>query len=442
VNKEDLKEKVCSSIDDHSEEIIEVGESISRNPELGYKEFETSRLVIEKLEGLGLVPQRNLAITGVKAKLINQSNAPTVALLGELDSVVCFDHPRCNPNTGAAHACGHNAQIAGMLGTAWGLIESGVAEKLGGNLVWMAVPAEEYVEIEFRLQLRSEGKIEFLGGKQELIRLGVFDDVDISMMFHTRELRSPQKVLLEETSNGFVAKAVRYTGKEAHAGGAPHEGVNALNAAVLGIIGVHAQRETFQDKDHIRVHPIITRGGDLVNIIPAHVSLETYVRGGTIEAILDASKKVNRALEAGALAIGAEVEITEVPGYLPYQGDKEIEKLFFENSARLVGVQSIGTSEFGGGSTDMGDVSHVIPSLQPYVGGAGGRSHSRDYLITDPKLAYIGSAKMLAMTVVDLLWNGGRAATEICSKFVPKISKKEYSDFWRRVIRQATSTGD
>ena len=431
-----MKKRVCSTIDAHSQEIIAIGEEISKNPELGYKEFETSGLVLEHFENLGLPTQKNLAITGVKAKLAKRSDTPTVAILGELDSVVCYDHPRCNPDTGAAHACGHNAQIAGMLGTALGLVESGVADNLGGNIVWMAVPAEEYVEIEYRLRLRSEGKIEFLGGKQELMKIGAFDDVDIAMMFHTRSLKPPQKVLLKGTSNGFIAKAVKYTGREAHAGGGPHEGINALNAAILGIMGIHAQRETFQDKDHIRVHPIITRGGDLVNVVPAHVSIETYVRGASIEAILAASNKVNRSLEAGAMAIGAEVEITEIPGYLPYQGDEDLDRLFSENAAQLVGVQSIATGEHSGGSTDMGDVSHVIPSLHPYIGGTEGRGHSRDYIITDPRLAYVESAKMLAMTAVDLLSDHGQIATEICSKFSPKISKKEYPEFWRRAVRK------
>jgi len=436
LNKEELKEKVCSSIEDHSDRIVGIGEKISKNPELGYKEFETSRLVTEELETLGLSVQENLAITGVKAKLVNQSKAPTVGLLGELDSVVCYDHPRCNPETGAAHACGHNAQIAGMIGTALGLIESGAAESLGGNLVWMAVPAEEYVEIEYRLKLRNEGKIGFLGGKQELIRIGAFDDVDIAMMFHTRALKTPYKAELKGLSNGFVAKAVKYTGREAHAGGAPHEGINALNAAILGIMGIHAQRETFQDKDHIRVHPIITRGGDLVNIVPAHVSLETYVRGASIEAILAASKKVNKALEAGAMATEAEIEIEEIPGYLPYRGNMDLENLFSDNAAQLVGIQSIGVGEHSGGSTDMGDVSHIVPSLHPYIGGVKGRGHSRDYTITDPKLAYVESAKMIAMTVVDLLWDEASVATEICSKFEPQISKKEYSGFWERILKQ------
>ncbi len=436
MNKEELKEKVCSSIEEHSDEIIEIGERISKNPELGYKEFETSRLVAEKFENLGLAVQENLAITGVKARLVDRSSTPTVAILGELDSVVCFDHPRCNPETGAAHACGHNAQIAGMLGTAFGLVKSGAVNDLGGNLIWMAVPAEEYVEIEYRLHLRKEGKITFLGGKQEMIRIGAFDEVDIAMMFHTREVKPPHKAILKGTNNGFVAKAVRYTGKEAHAGGAPHEGINALNAAILGIMGIHAQRETFQDKDHIRVHPIITHGGDLVNIVPAHVSLETYVRGASIEAILAASKKVNRALEAGAVATEAKVDITEIPGYLPYSGDKDLENLFSDNAARIIGIESIGTGEHSGGSTDMGDVSHIVPSLHPYIGGVEGRGHSRDYRITDPKLAYVGSAKMMAMTVVDLLWDEGSVATEICSKFEPRISKREYSRFWERVIKQ------
>ena len=153
-----------------------------------------------------------------------------------------------------------------------------------------------------------------------------------------------------------------------------------------------------------------------------------------MEAILVANKKVNRALKAGAMAIGAEVDITEIPGYLPYQGNVDLEKIFSENAAQLIGVQSIGSGKHSGGSTDMGDVSHVIPSLHPYIGGTEGRGHSRDYIITDPRLAYVESAKMLAMTAVDLLWDEGRVATEICSKFEPKISKKEYSKFWRNVL--------
>ena len=119
---------------------------------------------------------------------------------------------------------------------------------------------------------------------------------------------------------GFVAKLIYYKGQEAHAGGAPWLGVNALQAAKIGLMAIDAQRETFQDKDNVRVHPIITKGGDLVNVVPADVRIETFCRANNVPAIQDASMKVNRALKAGADAVGAEVKIVDIPGYMtPYE---------------------------------------------------------------------------------------------------------------------------
>ncbi len=107
---------------------------------------------------------------------------------------------------------------------------------------------------------------------------GFFDNVDMAMMIHMAALGPDKKVIVGGTSNGFIGKLIKYKGKESHAGAAPHIGINALNAALLGLMGIHLQRETFKDEDHIRVHPIITKGGDLVNVIPADVRMETYVR--------------------------------------------------------------------------------------------------------------------------------------------------------------------
>ena len=176
-------------------------------------------------------------------------------------------------------------------------------------------------------------------------------------------------------SNGFVGKTLTYVGREAHAGAAPHLGANALNAAMLGIFGIHAQRETFKDEDHIRVHPIITKGGDLVNIVPADVRIETYVRGARTEAIFEANMKVNRALRAGASAVGAAVEITEIPGYLPLRTCEPLSALFEANAREILGPDGVQVSDFSGGSTDMGDISHVIPAIHPYVGGIAGAAY-------------------------------------------------------------------
>ena len=247
--KEDLKKRAIEAIEKRSKEITEIGETVLRNPELGYKEVKTAALVEEKFRSLGLAYKKGLALTGVVARLPGKSKKLHVALMGELDSIRIPVHPFADPLTGAAHGCGHNAQIAGMLGAGMGLLDSGVMKELDGEVSLMAVPAEELVELEYRNKLRDEGKIAFLTGKQEFIRLGVFDGVDMALMFHVEVSEPPQKVAVGVSMNGCLAKFIRYKGKESHAGGAPHLGVNALNAALLGLMGIHAQRETFKDED-------------------------------------------------------------------------------------------------------------------------------------------------------------------------------------------------
>src|SRR5512143_1661406 len=329
--KEDLKKRVAEAVERRAKEITEIGETVLRNPELGYKEVKTSALVEEKFRSMGLSCKKGLALTGLIARVPGKSRNLHVAVMGELDSIRIPVHPFADPLTGAAHGCGHNAQIAGMLGAGMGLIDSGVMQELDGGVSLMAVPAEELVELEYRNKLREEGKIDFLTGKQEFIRLGLFDGIDMALMFHLDMCEPGKKVSVGVTMNGCVAKFIRYKGKESHAGGAPHLGVNALNAALIGLLGIHAQRETFKDEDSVRVHPIITKGGDLVNVVPADVRIETFVRGRTAEAFQDAHRKVNRALKAGAMAVGAEVEIRNLPGYLPVLGDQQMDGVFAAN---------------------------------------------------------------------------------------------------------------
>src|SRR5207247_8806057 len=122
-------------------------------------------------------------------------------------------------------------------------------------------------------------------------------------------------------------KTARYAGRAAHAGSAPHMGINALYAAQVGLMAINCLRETFRDDDAIRVHPILTHGGSQVNVIPGEARLESYVRGKTIEGIRDASAKVDRALKAGALALGARVEIDTWPGHLPLQRDRTMAEI-------------------------------------------------------------------------------------------------------------------
>ena len=255
-------------------------------------------------------------MTGVRADVAGRAgDGPTFALLGELDGLVVTGHPggrsaRPAPPTRAATT----PRWPGLLGAAMGLLDSQAFEHLAGRVVFFAVPAEEYGDIEWRVTQARAGKLEFLGGKPELLRLGHFDDVDLAMMIHTTSRTEDGKTGVPASNNGCIVKTVRYLGRASHAGGAPHMGINALYAAQIGLAAINALRETFRDEDTIRVHPIITHGGSQVNVIPGEVRLETYVRGRTVEAILDANKKVDRAFRAGALALGAKVEIETLPG--------------------------------------------------------------------------------------------------------------------------------
>lgn len=435
MTKEEMKRKVCDVIEGNADWVMGIGEWVLRHAELGFKEHQTSEFVQSKFKEMGLKPTGGIAITGTVATIKGRQGGVRLAAMGEMDAVIAPNHPHADPVTGAAHACGHNASVAGMLGAGMGLIQSGVMEELSGEVVLMGVPAEELVEIEYRMKLRGEGKLHFLAGKQEFIRLGQLHDVDIAMIFHMDSGEGDVKVTVGGTHNGCLAKFIRYRGKEAHAGGSPHLGINALNAALIGLMGIHSQRETFQDGDNIRVHPIITKGGDLVNVVPADVRMETFVRGKRIEAILDANKKVNAALKAGAMAIGAEVEITDAPGYLPRDSFAPLDRLFGNNAEQLVGKGSVGASGHRCGSTDMGDVAHLMPALHPYFKAGKGKLHSEEFSITDPYLAYVDSAKGLAMTAIDLMADEATVGIEIVKRFSPPLIQATFLETWEKLCQ-------
>jgi metal-dependent amidase/aminoacylase/carboxypeptidase family protein len=236
----------------------------------------------------------------------------------------------------------------------------------------------------------------------------------------------------------MVAKFVRFLGLTSHAGGAPDKGINALSAARVALAGIDAVRETFRDEDHIRVHPIVTRGGDVVNAIPADVRLEMFCRGATVEAIELAHRKVDRALKAGALAVGGTVEITTLPGYLPLFHDANLVSLFRANAVDVVGASNVRDKGHGGGSTDMGDISHILPTVHPYAGGASGAGHGADYRVDDYRRAVANPAKALAMTVIDLLADDAREAKRVKAEFKPRMSRDEYLGYLRRLSTTTT----
>ena len=430
-----IETKIIRLIDERREEIIAFARDVYAHGELGFKEERTAARFTEKLRALNLPHiETGLAITGVKGYLKpTNSEGPVLALVGELDALRIPGHKYFNPETQAAHCCGHHAQLAGVIGAALALSDNEVASALGGNVVFFAVPAEEYGEIAFKNQLKAEGKIRYGGGKCELIRTGAFDDITLGVVHHS----SNEGISVGNgSSNGFVSKVIRILGRSAHAAAAPYLGINALNAAALGHTALQFQRETFKDEDAVRVHPIITKGGDLVNVIPDTVELETLVRAKTTAAILDANRKTDRAYKAGADAIGAGYEIETMPGYLPQIPGPPHPALVeaAKHAAPNAAITLTDTARHLPASTDVGDLQHILPVLEFRTGGTRGAYHSPSFEITDEDAAYISTAKIFALGAYGLLKNHAAAARETSAAYRPVFTKTEYIEFMESLI--------
>ncbi len=427
MTKEEMKKAVCDAIERRFEDIRGFGQSVYAEPELGYKEVKTSEKVKRVFDELKIPYTDGWGIHGVKGRMKGKSSKRTVAVLGELDAVVCRSHPAANEETGAAHCCGHHVQLSDMLGIAMAFHDTGVMEELGGDVVFFAVPAEECIEIEYRNTLRAKGKIKYLGGKEEIIAQGGFDDIDAAMQMHVNTTADPAgDIQIGGSCDGFISKLISYRGKAAHAAAAPHEGINALNAAMLGIMGVNALRETFREEEFVRFHPIITSGGDLVNVVPDSVRMESYVRAASVEGLTKYNEDIDRALKAGAMAVGAECDIQNLPGYLPMHQDKTMTKLLEENCHQIFGKEHTIQGRQEAGSTDMGDVSHLMPIIHPWVGCVHGALHSAEFTVFEERTAYIKTTQALAMVIIDLLYDGAACLEELLAGYTPAMTKEEY----------------
>ncbi len=433
---------IINAVDKNRELILNTQNYIWANPETGYKEYKTDKYMADTFTSLGYDITHADGITGFYTVIDTGREGPEVLVLGELDSVVCPSHPDADKTTGSVHACGHSAQCAALVGIAAALREPEVLANLCGRIRLCAVPAEELLEIEHRRGLRAKGKIKYMGGKTEFLSRGYFDGVDIALMIHTSDSNC-----VYDGAVGCVAKKITYNGVSAHAGAAPWEGRNALYAANCGLNAINAIRETFREPDMIRVHPIITRGGDIVNAIPECVTLESYVRGTNFEGIVNANKSVNRALVGAALSLGTNVDITDIPGYSPLNNAKGMINLC-EDAFRAIFPDKEFTrySGFESGSTDMGDLSMIMPVVHPYCAGSTGKAHGADYQIADPDMACLGSAKWQLAMLTLLLEDGAARAKEILAGFTPTFASKEaflaYLDSLDRSGERIVYSGD
>ena len=415
-----LKEIVASQ----REMMFSAADYIWKHPETGYREWKTHAYLAEEFKKLGyeLVEAGN--IPGFYTDIDTGKPGPKLLIMGELDSLIVSTHPDCDPETGYVHACGHHCQVSALLGIAAALKQPGAMDNMSGSIRLMAVPAEELIEIGFREELRKQGVIKYFGGKVEFMHRGYMDGCDIALLVHTGGGDHPS-IALTPGNNGCVTKNINFIGVSAHAGGAPHLGVNALYAASQAMNAANALRETFQEKDTIRFHPIITKGGGAVNAIPNDVRMESYVRGASLEAIKEANTKINRALAASAAAMGANVVLKDRPGYTPLENEEQLYDLTCEIVKQCFGEDALVKRGRSTGCTDVGDVSAVMPTVQPYASGACGVAHGSDYRIADPESALVMSAQYQVLMAEALLSNNAELGKKIIQNAKLRFSSME-----------------
>ncbi len=412
---------IKQAVEKYRQLILDAEQYIWKHPETGFREEKTSKYMEDAFRALGYELVMAGDIPGFYTRVETGRPGPEVLVMAELDSIICPAHPDADPETGAAHSCGHHAQCAAMLGIAAALTEKEVLEGLSGSIRLALVPAEELLELAFRSELKRAGRIRYMGGKTEFLARGYFDGADLAILIHTHA----QTAILAG-SVGCVTKNIVYKGRAAHAGSEPWAGCNALYAANCGLNAVNAIRETFREADIIRVHPIITKGGDMVNAVPEVVTMESYVRGSSFPAIVETNRKVNRALIGAALSLGANVEIIDAPGYAPLKNDPGMIAMAKEAADSIIPEHGCTVDpSIISASTDVGDLSGLMPVVQPFCGGAAGIPHGNNYAITDPEKACVDSAKWQLAMVRLLLQDGAVRARKIMEDYQPLFPSKE-----------------
>ncbi|MEO6398515.1 MAG: M20 family metallopeptidase [Tepidiformaceae bacterium] len=363
------------AIDAASSDLRAISLSIHATPELNYQEHHAHALLTSYLEGQGFAVERGAYKLPTAFKATCGTGSPTIAVFCEYDAL-----------PGIGHACGHN--LIAISGLATGIALNAALGEGNGTVLVLGSPAEEGG-----------------GGKIQMMERGALSGVDAALMLHPSpgDAAWPSMIALEQVN-------VEYFGRNAHAGASPWAGVNALDALVMAYTSISAMRQQMRPTD--RVHGVITRGGEKANIIPDHTSAQYLIRSKTLADLEDLRSKVMGCFEGAALATGCQLEVTPPgPAYADVFTNDVIAEAYCENMERfeMRMPPKAATEGLGGASTDMGNVSYVVPSIHPVFGipvkdGAG--NHTAGFTAAaateEAHRATLRASKALAMTALEL----------------------------------------
>ncbi|GAA0333086.1 M20 family metallopeptidase [Oceanobacillus oncorhynchi subsp. oncorhynchi] len=315
------------------EELIQISNQLYENPELGDQEFESMKLLVNYLKSYDFEVETGIVDrpTAFRAEYTSSKPGPTVAYLAEYDAL-----------PGIGHGCGHNLIAAFAVGA--GVILRQHIEEIGGKVVVLGTPAEETS-----------------GAKVPMSEQGTFDDIDVAMMVHGADVSSESGPMLAMDALQFD-----FTGKAAHAAASPEQGINALDAVIQLFNGINALREHVPDD--VRIHGIITKGGEAAGIVPAEATAQFYIRANERKLVDELGEKVRNIAEGACLMTGASVEISNYE--LSYDNMITNQALSdtFTKHMKSYSVNPVYPAVPATGSADMGNVSQVVPSIHPFAG--------------------------------------------------------------------------
>ena len=383
-----MKQQVCADIDSRSADLISISHEIHAHPELNFEEKFAHDILTQYIADSKLKVNRGAFELDTAFDVsVRGGDGPTVAVICEYDAL-----------PGIGHACGHNIIATAGLGA--GVALSAVAELCGGNLRLMGTPAEEGG-----------------GGKVEMARKGAFKNIDAAMMIHPSD-----QDLARMNAIAIQQLFVRYQGLAAHAAVSPDKGKNALDAAVLGYMNVAAMRQHIRPTE--RMHGIFTKAGEKPNIVPREAEMDWYVRSDTIETLQPLKARIAKCLEAGAMAADCTISFDwQKNTYADLVDNLPLLTSYVQNSAQL--GRDLTTDLLpgtGGGSTDMGNLSYLVPSIHPMLQVAphGVSLHSAQFAeftaSKDADKAILDGAKIMAMTAIDM-WLSETLNSEVQKAF-------------------------
>jgi len=375
-NNERLKEQVSREIDILRDEMVRIAQSMFIRPEIGYQEYESSKLLSEFLKGHGFEVTNNVAgmETAFFGTYSQDSEGPTIALLAEYDAL-----------PGMGHACGHHLIGTASAGAAVGL--SKVFSQLKGKIAVVGCPAEE-------------GGIDNAGGKVRLVEGGYFDRIDAAMIFHPMPLTT-----VGGQTSALIGLELEFKGKAAHAAGNPWDGINALDGVLQTYNAINALRQHL--KEDIRIHGIITHGGDAPNIVPEYAVARFFVRSEDNKRLRETVVKVENCARGAALATGTELNIKRFNHLYETMNSNSVLAEVLKKNVERVGLRIEGIKK-GKGSTDFGNVSGIVPACELAIRlGSGIVPHTKEFLnASNSEEGYnvmILGANVMAMSVIDLL---------------------------------------